>query len=368
MKRIKFIIKTKSKSYPFFIGHKILNQTGSILKKNLPNVKKIAIITDNKIPKKIVSQLKNSLKNYKVNVFFLNSGEKSKNIKSIFTLVNSLLKLKFNRSDCLIALGGGVVGDASGLTANLVKRGIKFVNIPTTLLAQVDASIGGKTAVNSNYGKNLIGTFYQPDLIISDTKVLEYLSKKNMVCGYAEILKHSIIQDRSFFFWLDKNGKEILEYRKNNFLKKAILQSCKIKSRIVELDEKEKNLRMILNFGHTFAHAFESANNYSKNLNHGEAVILGISTAIKFAYSKKIMSLNELKLIQNHIQKLKLPHDIKKYFKKNQIKKIIEFMKSDKKNISNKINLILIKKIGKKPAVLGFKANEIKDFLIKKFN
>ena len=158
MKKNKFIINTKSKNYPLYIGYNILGQTGNILKKNLPGVKKIAIISDNKIPKKIVNELKKSLKKYKISIFFLKSGEKSKNIKSVFSLVNSLLSLKFNRSDCVVALGGGVVGDTSGLTANLTKRGVKFVNIPTTLLAQVDASIGGKTAVNSNNGKNLIGT------------------------------------------------------------------------------------------------------------------------------------------------------------------------------------------------------------------
>ena len=185
-----------------------------------------------------------------------------------------------------------------------------------------------------------------------------------MICGYAEILKHSIIKDRNFFHWLCKNGKEILSNRKNNFIQYAIIKSCKIKSKIVELDENEKNLRKVLNFGHTFAHAFESLNNYSRNLNHGEAVLLGMNIASQFAYQKKIMPVKELYLIQKHLLNLNLNYEIKKYLKKNQINKLLEFMKNDKKNFSNKINLILSKKIGSCLNSRSYSVNEIKKFLL----
>ena len=257
------------------------------------------------------------------------------------------------------------LGDLSAFIANLTKRGLNFVNIPTTLLAQVDASIGGKTGVNTDQGKNLIGTFYQPNFVLNDTSILKTLPQREMISGYGEILKHSLIFDKNFFLWLFKNGKKIVDRKNNLNLKKAIIKSCKIKSEIVNKDEKEKNLRMILNFGHTFAHGFERAKNYSKKLNHGESVLLGMILASEISNKKKLLPLKELLLIKKHYINLKLPMNIKKKFKKREIKKIVYFMKKDKKNIDEKINLILLKKIGKivKPGKTKYNSNEIKKFL-----
>ena len=203
----------------------------------------------------------------------------------------------------MISVGGGITGDVSGFASSIYKRGINFVNIPTTLLAQVDSSIGGKTGINTSFGKNLIGSFYQPKLVISDIDFLKTLPKREIVCGYAEIFKHSLIFERKFFSFLDKNAKEILNL-KSPFIEKSIVKSCEIKKKIVELDEKEKSLRKILNFGHTFAHAYESTLNYSKRLNHGEAVFLGIYSAINFSFKFKLLSkLNYLK-IKDHFIKI----------------------------------------------------------------
>ena len=157
-----------------------------------------------------------------------------------------------------------LAGDVSGFAASIYKRGLKFINIPSTLLSQVDSSIGGKTGINNKFGKNLIGSFYQPDLVISDTKLLESLPRREIICGYAEILKHSLIKNKKFFLFLDKNLNNILNLEKK-FIEKAILESCKIKKQIVEKDEKENNLRKSLNLGHTFGHAYEATLNYSKN-------------------------------------------------------------------------------------------------------
>ena len=347
MKNIKIIIKTRNKNYPFIIGENVIKKTGLLIKKNLPKTKKIAIITDRNLPSKILSNLKLSLKKYDISIYKLNAGEKTKNIKIAYYLIEKILRKKFSRSDCIISLGGGVIGDLAGLVSSLVKRGVKFVNIPTTLLAQADSSIGGKTGVNSSYGKNLIGTFYQPDLVITDTTTLNSLPKKEIICGYAEIFKHSLILDKNFFVWLQKNGKKLVETRNKKILKKAILKSCKIKSKIVNQDEKEKNLRMILNFGHTFGHAFEAVKNYSKKLNHGEAVLLGMVLASQFSFENKILPFKDLLMIKKHYFDLNLPINIKKYFKKKEIKKIIQFMKNDKKNINSNINLVLLKNIGK---------------------
>jgi len=365
MKNTKFIVKTKSKSYPIYFGNNILNTTGRLIKKRLPGVKKICIISDEKLPGLLLKKLIGSLKKYELKVYKLSANEKTKSLKVAHKIIEQLLKDNFNRSDCIIALGGGVLGDLSAFISNLTKRGLKLVNIPTTLLAQVDASIGGKTGINSSQGKNLIGTYYQPDFILSDISILKSLPQREMISGYGEILKHSLILDKKFFLWLFKNAKKII-YRKNNvFLKKAIIKSCKIKCKIVNKDEREKDLRMILNFGHTFAHGFESTKNFSKKLNHGEAVLLGMIIASELSNKKKLLSFKELLLIRKHYLSLKLPMNINKIFKKKELNKIIFFMKKDKKNINEKINLILLNKIGKttKPGRFALNSNEIKKFL-----
>ena len=275
-----------------------------------------------------------------------------------------MLKNNFQRNDCLISIGGGITGDVSGFASSIYKRGMKFVNVPTTLLAQVDSSIGGKTGVNSAHGKNLIGSFYQPNLVLSDTDFLKTLPKREIICGYAEILKHSLILEKKNFTFLNRNASKILKI-KSPFIEKSIIQSCKIKKKIVELDEYEKNLRKILNFGHTFAHSFEATLNYSKKLNHGEAVLLGIVSAITFSLKIKLLSKVDYLKIKNHFIKYNLPDNISNYFTQKDLKKLILFMKKDKKNTSNLINLILLKKIGKIKLNLNFKDRKIYDFLKK---
>ena len=365
MRTIKLNIRTKTKNYPIYFGDNILNKTGKLIKKNLPDVKKVSIVSDNKLPKKLLTKLLRSLKSYDVKLFKLSANEKNKSLSVANKIIEQLLKENFNRSDCLIAFGGGVLGDLSAFISSLTKRGIKFVNIPTTLLAQVDASVGGKAGINSSQGKNLIGTFYQPDFVLSDHLVFKSLPQREMISGYAEILKHSLILDRKFFLWLIKNGKRIINEKNKALLINAIFKSCKIKSSVVGKDEKERNLRMILNFGHTFAHGFEGAKNFSKKLNHGEAVLLGMIVAIDLSNKKKLLSFKEVSLIKKHYKNLKLLMNIKKFFKKNEINKIVNFMKKDKKNVSNKINLILLKKIGQttKPEQIALKDIEIKKFL-----
>ena len=369
MKNNKVLVNTKSKSYPIFIGDRNISSTGSLIKKKLPKVKKICVIVDKNVPKEIFIKLKNSLKKYDVIIHKLSVNERIKNFKLAYKLIEFLIKENFNKSDCVISLGGGVVGDLSAFVSSLTKRGIKFINIPTTLLAQVDSSIGGKTAVNSHQGKNLIGTIYQPDFVLIDMSALRSLPKREMICGYGEILKHSLISDRKFFFWLNKNGKKIINRNDNNILINAITKSCKIKSSVVSKDESEKNLRMILNFGHTFAHGFESTNNFSKKINHGEAVLLGMIMASELSYRKKILSLKDLLLIKKHYHDLNLPMNIKKYFKRKDVNKIVSFMKRDKKNFSSKLNLILLKRIGKtiKPGSFIIGGNEIKKLLYLNF-
>ncbi len=369
MKNTKIKIKTKSKSYPIYFGDDVLKKTGVLVKRNLPGVKKIILICDKALPLIKIKKLSKSLQGYKIKIYKINVSEKIKTFKFANQLIENLLKNNLNRTDCIIAFGGGILGDIAAFISSLIKRGVKFINIPTTLLSQVDSSIGGKTGVNSKHGKNLVGTFYQPDFIITDISMLNSLPKREMICGYGEILKHSLIYDKKFFLWLSQNGKKIIDNSNELILKTAIIKSCKIKSIVVGKDEKEKNLRMILNFGHTFAHSFEGAKNFSKEINHGEAVLLGMMLAAKLSYKKKLLSRYDLQLIEKHYLSLNLPMKVNKRFKKNEINKIISFMKKDKKNINEKINLILLKKIGKttKPNSFIINSNEVKKFLIENY-
>ena len=345
MNFIKLNIKSKTQKYPIIIGSSLISNVSKIAKDNSVNFNQCLLVVDKNISKKIILKIKRSLTNKNVYIHYFKANEINKNMKNVNKILDILLYKNFSREDCLISIGGGITGDISGFAANLFKRGLRFINIPTTLLSQVDSSIGGKTGVNTKYGKNLIGSFYQPNLVISDIQFLKTLPKREIICGYGEILKHSIISKKTFFNFLNNHGKKIL-HLSSPFVEKAIYESCKIKKNIVEQDEKEKNLRKILNFGHTFAHAYEASLGYSRKLNHGEAVILGIKTALNFSFKNNLLKKNEYNSIINHIFKLNLPSKLNKFFKTKDLNKIISFMLKDKKNNSNKISLVLLKKIG----------------------
>jgi len=362
MKPIKLIVKTKSQTYPIIIGSNLITKLDSVTKKNAITFKKCLLVVDTKVPKNMILKIKRSLKNRDLYTFFFKASEKNKNQKTISAILKILLNKNFSRQDCLITVGGGITGDVGGFAASLFKRGLQFINIPTTLLSQVDSSIGGKTGINTSYGKNLLGTFYQPKMVISDMKFLKSLPKREIVCGYGEILKHSLILDKKFYKFLDKNIFNILSL-KSPFIEQAIYKSCKIKKKVVEKDEKEKNFRKMLNFGHTFAHAYEASLNYSKRLNHGEAVILGINSALKFSIKNNFLKDNDFNSIMKHIRSSKLPSNIKDYFSVKSLNKILSFMTKDKKNSSNKINLILLKKIGSPLIDRNYNKNKIKYFL-----
>ena len=364
MNLIKLNIKTGNQKYPIFIGNNIIGNLSKFLRENLISFNQCLIVADKNVPKKLIKKVLNSLLKKKITLHHFNSSEKNKNQKNIDDILSILLNKNFNRNDCVISIGGGITGDISGFAASIFKRGLKFINIPTTLLSQVDSSIGGKTGINNKHGKNLIGTFYQPSLVISDIIFLKSLPKREIICGYGEILKHAIISDKKFFSFLDKNGSQIFNL-KSPLIEKAIFKSCSIKKKVVEADEKEMGIRKVLNFGHTFAHAYEATLKYSKKLNHGEAVILGIKTAAKFSLSINILNIKEFNLIENHLNKLDLPKSINKFFSKRDLNRILSFMKKDKKNNSNKINLVLLKKIGSPIYKLQFDEKKINLFLKK---
>tara|TARA_B110001452_G_scaffold149083_1_gene124101 strand:- start:455 stop:1561 length:1107 start_codon:yes stop_codon:yes gene_type:complete len=362
MSSIKLQIKTGNHKYPIIIGNNAINKLQKLLKESLINYSQCLVVVDKNIPKKLTNKVLNSLSKKVTTIHYFNANEKNKNQKSVNKILSILLSKNFNRNDCLISIGGGITGDVSGFAASVFKRGLKFINIPTTLLSQVDSSIGGKTGINNKYGKNLIGAFYQPSLVVSDINFLKSLPKRELICGYGEILKHALIANNKFFKFLDINGSKVLNL-KSPFIEKAIFQSCMIKKKVVEADEKEIDIRKILNFGHTFAHAYEATLGYTKKLNHGEAVILGVKTAAKFSLLNKLLNIGEFRLVENHLSKLNLPRNIKELFSKKDLNKILSFMKKDKKNNNNKISLVLLKKIGQPIHNLQFEEKKIFSFL-----
>jgi len=366
MQITKIKVKNLNSDYSIIIGKDVLKQIQYRIKKLCPKAKKIALVMDIKIPKKFRVKLKSLLKNYEIHVFEYSVNEKFKSFASVNRLVEKCLLNNFNRSDILISFGGGILGDMGAFAASIIKRGINFINIPTTLLAQVDSSIGGKTGVNSKLGKNLIGSFYQPRLVLSDVEILKSLPHRELICGYAEILKHSLILQNNFFHWLEQNSYQMLINKNLNLLQQAIVKSCKVKLHFVNKDVYEKNIRMILNFGHTFAHAIELQKNYSKKINHGEAVLMGMMMAAKLSYLKKVCTLNTLNLLEEIYKTNNLKYDIKKIISKNEHNDIIENMTNDKKNNDKKINLILLKNIGKTTSPNSYKIS--KQELKKVFN
>ena len=366
IQEIKF--KNLNKKYSILIGNNFLKILPRKVNSLCPKTKKIALIFDNGVPSKYKKIISNALKKYQLNIFTLNSNEKNKSLKSVNYFLNKLLSKNFNRSDLVIGVGGGITGDITGFVASIFKRGINFINIPTTLLSQVDASVGGKTGVNSNYGKNLIGSFSQPRLVIIDLSFLKSLKKKEMICGYAEVLKHAVIKDKKFFNWLKFNSKYIFS-RNLNKLSYAINKSCKIKLFYVNKDVNEKNMRMSLNFGHTFAHAIEIKNDYSKKITHGEAVLTGMFLATKLSVVKKICSKKTLEDLKKIYQENNLDYTLTKYIKIKEILNLVPYLRNDKKNNDEKINFILLKNIGKTalPGKHKMSINALNNS-IKKFN
>ena len=364
MKPIKLNVNTGSENYPIIIGSNLIKNLGLYFERNSITFNQCLLIIDKNVPSKLISRITKSLNKKKIYKFIFKASEKNKNINYVSKILQILLNKNFSRQDCVITIGGGITGDVGGFAASLFKRGLNFVNIPTTLLSQVDSSIGGKTGVNTKEGKNLLGSFYQPKLVISDIEFLNSLTKREIICGYGEILKHSLILNKKFFNYINSNSKQILNL-KSPHIEKAIYESCKIKKSIVEKDEKEKGKRKILNFGHTFAHAFEATLGYSKKLNHGEAVILGIVAAIKFCLNIKLINKKDYNKILKHITYNKLPSTIKDYFSYKDLIKILKFMSVDKKNISKNINLILLKKIGSTLIDKEYNIPKIRKFLKK---
>jgi 3-dehydroquinate synthase len=342
MKKLKLSIERKDTiAYDIIIGYDIMDRVGLLLSKEYGKLRCI-MLADTNIAKLYGEEILGRFHEMGLNVTLITvaAGEATKNTETALFVMTEMLKLGADRSSVLIALGGGVIGDMTGFIASVFMRGIPYIQIPTTLMAQVDSSIGGKTAVDLPEGKNLIGTFYQPQAIYIDLKFLETLPDKEMKNGLAEIIKSGIIEDIGLFNLLESEAKAIRE-RDRKVLAAVIEKACRVKKGIVELDEREKGLRRILNFGHTLGHAVEAESRYE--ISHGEAVSIGMVAATRMSEKLYDLPIRDRERIEALIAAIGHPTRIPAALSTDGI---LGRLKMDKKKVGNTIHFVLLKKIG----------------------
>ncbi|AGX41694.1 3-dehydroquinate synthase [Clostridium saccharobutylicum] len=333
------VVDLKERSYPIIIKKGLIDEINLEISK-IYKGKKIFILTDKNVDAHYGDKIKSNLVNegYNVKLMVLEPGEETKSFNTLPLIYNELLDFKFTRSDLIITLGGGVIGDLGGFVASTFLRGVPFVQIPTSLLAQVDSSVGGKVAVDLERGKNLVGSFYHPKLVLIDPNVLETLSDRFFTDGMAEVIKYGCIKDKEFFYFLKslKTKKEVM-----NNIEKIIHKCCFIKKCVVENDEKDTGERMLLNFGHTLGHAIETYYNFKK-FTHGEAVAIGMYEISKISEEKGISEKGISQDIKEILIQYGLPYEVE--IEDNS--KILDTISLDKKNIDNVLKVVLLKRIG----------------------
>lgn len=338
----KVVVKLGSRSYPIGIGSGILDRLGEQM---VPFgfSPKVGVVSNPTVFKLYGERVLQSLRNAGFDPFplLIPDGEKFKNLKSVETLLTRLLEERLDRKSCLVALGGGVIGDITGFVASLYMRGISFVQAPTTLLAQVDSSVGGKTGVNHPLGKNMIGAFHQPRLVWIDTATLRTLPQRELLCGIAEVIKYGIIWDESFFAFLEQHREALLGLDPA-VLAQVVKTSCSIKAQVVAKDEREGGLRAILNYGHTVGHAIETETEYKQFL-HGEAVAIGMVIAAELAQRLKLIDKVSVQKIRTLVGAYGLPVDIPAGL---DAERLCMHMKIDKKAESGKVTFVLPERIG----------------------
>lgn len=351
-------------SYDIHIGAGLLRSCAPFLS---PLLKRpfVAIVTDENVAQAHLERLTQTLDSAGIShvTKIMPPGEASKSFTGLETLVDWLLDNKVERQDMVIALGGGVIGDLTGFAASTLRRGVRFTQIPTTLLAQVDSSVGGKTGINVPQGKNLVGAFHQPSLVLADLDVLQTLPDREFRAGYAEIVKYAAICDRPFFDWLESN-LDALKSRDSQALSYAIAKSCQTKADIVAQDEKEHGARALLNLGHTFAHAYENLTGYSDNLLHGEAVGLGMAQAARLSVDLGLCPETDAQALVNHLASAGLPisqTDVKGG--PFEATNLVNAMAQDKKVSQGVMTFILMKAIGKAFITNDVSAKQITTFL-----
>ena len=334
-------VSLKENSYDIIIGTNFTSEFSEYISE-IHKGKKIFIITDSNIEKLYASKIPTFFEGYEYTIHIIEAGEKNKHLETVKDIYTSMIEDGVTRDDLVVAFGGGVVGDIAGFVAATYLRAVKFIQIPTTVVSQVDSSVGGKVGVDLPAGKNLVGAFYQPKLVLIDIAFLRTLETRYFFDGFAEIVKYGCIYDKELFSKLENIVKED-HLRKNlmDNMEDIVYRSCEIKKEVVEKDEKESNLRMILNFGHTIGHAIEQYYNFEKH-SHGEAVSIGMIDIVNIGEKLGITKKDEIVRIQKLLERLKLP-----ITDDYPIDKITDIMKRDKKSKSDGISFIFLKEIGK---------------------
>jgi 3-dehydroquinate synthase len=331
-------VELGARSYPIYIGSDLLD--AALITPHLSG-KQVLIVTNETIAPLYLEKTLAMLTGFQTATVILPDGEAFKTLTVLNQIFDSLLQQQFDRQTTLVALGGGVIGDMTGFAAACYQRGVSFIQIPTTLLAQVDASVGGKTGVNHPLGKNMIGAFYQPQCVVIDTNTLQTLDERQLQAGLAEVIKYGLINDADFFTWLEEHITQLLA-RETEALRFAITCSCRNKAHIVAQDEREAGLRALLNLGHTFAHAIETGLNYDHYL-HGEAVAIGLCLSAQMSARLGWLPDNVVTRIQQLVAKANLPTCIPKSLT---VEQLLTAMQVDKKVQAGKVRLILLQAMG----------------------
>ncbi|MBL8707565.1 MAG: 3-dehydroquinate synthase [Rhodospirillaceae bacterium] len=336
-----------SRSYDILIGRNLINTAADHI---LPLLGKrhVVIVTDANVARLHLEALEHALKQAGIAVdsIILPAGEATKSFAELERLCGLLLDMKVERSSTLIALGGGVIGDLTGFAAAVFLRGIDFIQVPTTLLAQVDSSVGGKTGINMPHGKNLVGAFYQPRLVLADTGTLDTLSRRELLAGYAEVVKYGLIDEPDFFTWLETNGIDVIE-GDEAARRHAIGISCRAKARIVGADERESGARALLNLGHTFGHALEAECGFSDELLHGEGVAIGMVMAFDLSATLGLCPTEDSARVQRHLASVGLPTSpLSLQGRLWTADRLIAHMGRDKKVKDGRIGFVLARGIG----------------------
>ena len=350
-------IDLDARSYDIYIGSGLLIRIGGFVPDEMDG-RSVFIVTDENV-KAYAERVQGTLQAEgasKVELIVLPAGEKTKSFENTQKVCEFFLSNGINRNSFIFAIGGGVIGDLTGFCASTVLRGVPYVQVPTTLLSQVDSSVGGKTGINTAQGKNLVGSFYQPGAVIADLETLKTLPRRELLAGYAEVVKYGLIQDAGFFKWLEENGSRVCDLDEDA-VAHSIEISCKAKAEVVEADEKEHGRRALLNLGHTFGHALEAEAGYNGILLHGEGVAIGMVMAFELSCRMGLCSRNDVERVEEHLQNIGLPTRAA-YVDglATNVDALIEVMGRDKKVVSGKMVFVLVNGIG--DAFLSSDVNE----------
>ncbi|MBY5550771.1 3-dehydroquinate synthase [Rhizobium leguminosarum] len=352
------------RAYDILIGPGLIARAGAEIASRLKG-RKAAVVTDENVAPLYLKALVASLDEAGIAsaAVVLPAGEKTKSFEHLITACDKVLEARVERNDYVIALGGGVIGDLSGFAAGIVRRGVRFVQVPTSLLSQVDSSVGGKTGINSRHGKNLIGVFHQPDLVVADTDVLNSLSAREFRAGYAEVAKYGLIDKPDFFAWLEANWKAV--FAGGSARIEAIAASCQAKADVVVADERENGQRALLNLGHTFGHALEAATAYdSSRLVHGEGVSIGMVLAHEFSARMNLASPDDARRVERHLKEVGLPTRISDIpGELPPAETLMDAIAQDKKVKSGKLTFILTRGVGQSFVADDVPASEVISFL-----